>query len=88
METTTINLLFCRLNQFLLIYKTYFTVFHPSPAFFSPFPRNISNNIISLYLCTIAYSLKSGVRFSEVIKNVERKGDPDDAWQHFCFQIS
>lgn len=25
METTTINLLFCRLNQFQMIYKTYFT---------------------------------------------------------------
>ena len=89
METTTINRLFCRLNQFQMIYKTYFTFFHPLPRYLvHPVTRNKHNKIISLHFCTVTYFLKSGVRPSEGMRMSSRKGTPDAAWQHFCFQIS
>lgn len=50
METTTINLWFCRLNQFQMIYKTYFTFFHPSPAIFFTLPFDIYIIILLLYI--------------------------------------
>jgi hypothetical protein len=89
METTTIKRLFCRLNQFLMIYKTYFTFFHPFPVIpFTPLIEIIIYIIMDLHFRAVSYFLKYGVGGLRKECGCRRKGTTDAAWQYFYFQIS
>ncbi len=66
-----------------------FYLLSPFPRYlFHPINRNRHNKIIALHLYAVTYFLKSGVRSSEEMWMSSRKGTPDAAWQHYCFQIS